>query len=162
MRETVFQKTLCLLLCAVLLVGLVPLHTHAEALSPEQCKVILNRRMESWCFPLPEEYYGSIVDFSGCLGTGTDALLGIENPTCVNYNHESSVYGGDGLAVSVPAWVEVYAPVGGTLYRSAQPDGERGNVAVIEQAAGNGYSYYLVLGGLSEKFLRKNLTGGSS
>ena len=51
MRETVFKKVLSVLLCAVLLVGAVPLDVHAEeaaGLTEEQRQAILGRQMDDW------------------------------------------------------------------------------------------------------------------
>ena len=72
MRETVFKKVLSVLLCAVLLVGAVPLDVHADeaaGLTDEQRQAVLGRQMDEWYFPLPEECFDDIVDFAGCRGS---------------------------------------------------------------------------------------------
>ena len=84
MRESVFRKVLSLFLCGVLLAGAMPGHIHAEeleteptvleeetqptqpaGLTPDERYAVVNRSMDSWYFPLAEEFFGSIKDFAG-------------------------------------------------------------------------------------------------
>ena len=82
MREMILKKALPLLLCAVLLVGAVPLHTHAEGavgLTEEQRQSVTGRQMDPWYFPLPEECFDDILDYAGCRGYSENALYHVTN-----------------------------------------------------------------------------------
>ncbi len=151
MRETVFKKALSLLLCAVMLLGVLPLDGHAEdaGLTGEQRQAVVNRQMDSWYFPLPEEFFDDIVEFAGCRGSNADALYGISNDSCTQDDHASLPYGSEALIVDVPSGEQVFAPASGSVYHSSQPDPQWADVAVVEVPADSGFSYYLLLGGVS-------------
>ena len=92
MRASVFQKVVSLLLCAVLTVGFFPgVDAHAEeadgALSAEQRQAVVNRQMDGWVFPLPEEFYDDITDISGCRGQNASALYDGANSGCTHAEH---------------------------------------------------------------------------
>ena len=112
MRETVFKKALSLLLCAVMLLGVLPLEGHAEdaGLSDEQRQAVVNRQMDRWYFPLPEEFFDDIVEFAGCRGYNADALYGISNDSCTQDDHASLPYGSEALIVDVASGEQVFAP----------------------------------------------------
>ena len=151
MRESVFQKVVSLLLCAVLIVGFLPgVHVHAEeaggsGLSEEQRQAVVNRQMDSWYFPLPEEFFDDIKDFAGCRGNTPDALHSTTNPGCAHPDeHAASEAGSTGLYIDVDSTQSVYAPAGGYLYFGS--DAQWGSVAVLEVPADGNYSYYILLG----------------
>ena len=140
MKKSVFQKAVSLFLCAVLIAGVLPemhLHSHAEEmagtaeLTEEQRQQVRNRTMESWYFPLPEEFYDDIMD-------------GTTNPGCIFPEHYDAPRGGESLYVNVATTQPVYAPARGYVYYAY--DQHWGNVAVIENPVDASYSYYLVLG----------------
>ena len=96
MKKSVFQKAVSLFLCAVLIAGVLPemhLHSHAEEmagtteLTEEQRQQVRNRTMESWYFPLPEEFYDDIMDYAGCRADQANALDGTTNPVCIFPEH---------------------------------------------------------------------------
>lgn len=147
MQEISLKRVLSLVLCAVMLFGMLPGHVHAEGADR---LVVLSRQMNSMVFPVAEEYYDDIVDFGGCRGGGEDLLYGVTFPQCISADHAAMTYGNDGMDIRVPAWAEIYAPMGGMLYRSAYADAKLGMVAVIEQSAGNSYSYYVILGNVND------------
>ena len=117
MRKSVFQKAVSLLLCAVLAVGFLPGgHVHAEeaaGLSAEQRQAVINRRMDGWVFPLPEEFYDDITDFAGCRGQEQSALYDGANAGCTHADHTGSDTGSTGLYISVSGEQPVDAPAGG-------------------------------------------------
>lgn len=153
MKKSVFQKAVSLFLCAVLIAGVLPemhLHSHAEEmagtteLTEEQRQQVRNRTMESWYFPLPEEFYDDIMDYAGCRADQANALDGTTNPGCIFPEHYDAPRGGESLYVNVATTQPVYAPARGYVYYAY--DQHWGNVAVIENPVDAGYSYYLVLG----------------
>lgn len=153
MKKSVFQKAVSLFLCAVLIAGVLPemhLHSHAEEmagtteLTEEQRQQVRNRTMESWYFPLPEEFYDDIMDYAGCRADQANALDGTTNPGCIFPEHYDAPRGGESLYVNVATTQPVYAPAQGYVYYAY--DQHWGNVAVIENLVDAGYSYYLVLG----------------
>ena len=153
MKKSVFQKAVSLFLCAVLIAGVLPemhLHSHAEEmagtteLTEEQRQQVRNRTMESWYFPLPEEFYDDIMDYAGCRADQTNALDGTTNPGCIFPEHYDAPRGGESLYVNVATTQPVYAPARGYVYYAY--DQHWGNVAVIENPVDASYSYYLVLG----------------
>ena len=153
MKKSVFQKAVSLFLCAVLIAGVLPemhLHSHAEEmagateLTEEQRQQVRNRTMESWYFPLSEEFYDDIMDYAGCRADQTNALDGTTNPGCIFPEHYDAPRGGESLYVNVATTQPVYAPARGYVYYAY--DQHWGNVAVIENPVDAGYSYYLVLG----------------
>ena len=153
MKKSVFQKAVSLFLCAVLIAGVLPemhLHSHAEEmagtteLTEEQRQQVRNRTMESWYFPLPEEFYDDIMDYAGCRADQANALDGTTNPGCIFPEHYDAPRGGESLYVNVATTQPVYAPAQGYVYYAY--DQHWGNVAVIENPVDAGYSYYLVLG----------------
>ncbi len=152
MRETVFKKVLSVLLCAVLLVGAVPLDVHAEeaaGLTEEQRQAILGRQMDDWYFPLPEECFDDITDFAGCRGSNENALHGGTNYGCTQESHSGLVGGSEELIVNVGSMQPVYAPVSGSVYYAGASDSQWSNAAVIEAVVDSSYSYYLLLSGVS-------------
>ena len=160
MRASVFQKVVSLLLCAVLTVGFFPgVDAHAEeadgALSAEQRQAVVNRQMDGWVFPLPEEFYGHITDVSGCRGQNASALYDGANSGCTHADHADAPAGSTGLYVNVTGQQSVYAPVGGTVYFGN--DAQWGSVAVVEVPVTGDYSYYILLGSVSPA-----LSSGSS
>ena len=153
MKKSVFQKAVSLFLCAVLIAGVLPemhLHSHAEEmagtteLTEEQRQQVRNRTMESWYFPLPEEFYDDIMDYAGCRADQANALDGTTNPGCIFPEHYDAPRGGESLYVNVATTQPVYAPARGYVYYAY--DQHWGNVAVIENPVDASYSYYLVLG----------------
>ena len=155
MRESVFQKVVSLLLCAVLIVGFLPdVHVYAEegggsGLSEEQRQAVVNRQMDSWYFPLPEEFFDDIKDFAGCRGNTPDTLHGTTNPGCTHPGeHAASETGSTGLYIDVDSTQPVYAPAGGYLYFGS--DTQWGGVAVLEVPADGNYSYYILLGSVQQ------------
>ena len=153
MKKSVFQKAVSLFLCAVLVAGVLPemhLHSHAEEmagtteLTEEQRQQVRNRTMESWYFPLPEEFYDDIMDYAGCRADQANALDGTTNPGCIFPEHYDAPRGGESLYVNVATTQPVYAPARGYVYYAY--DQHWGNVAVIENPVDASYSYYLVLG----------------
>lgn len=153
MKKSVFQKAVSLFLCAVLIAGVLPemhLHSHAEEmagtaeLTEEQRQQVRNRTMESWYFPLPEEFYDDIVDYAGCRAEQANTLDGTTNPGCRLPEHYDAPRGGESLYVNVATTQPVYAPARGYVYYAY--DQHWGNVAVIENPVDPSYSYYLVLG----------------
>ena len=126
------------------------LHSHAEEmagtteLTEEQRQQVRNRTMESWYFPLPEEFYDDIMDYAGCRADQANALDGTTNPGCIFPEHYDAPRGGESLYVNVATTQPVYAPAQGYVYYAY--DQHWGNVAVIEIAVDASYSYYLVLG----------------
>mgnify|MGYP001001087822 CR=1 FL=1 len=110
----------------------------------EQRQQVRNRTMESWYFPLPEEFYDDIMDYAGCRADQTNALDGTTNPGCIFPEHYDAPRGGESLYVNVATTQPVYAPARGYVYYAY--DQHWGNVAVIENPVDAGYSYYLVLG----------------
>lgn len=153
MKKSVFQKAVSLFLCAVLIAGVLPemhLHSHAEEmagtteLTEEQRQQVRNRTMESWYFPLTEEFYDDIVDYAGCRADQANALDGTTNPGCIFPEHYDASRGGESLYVNVATTQPVYAPARGYVYYAY--DQHWGNVAVIENPVDPSYSYYLVLG----------------
>ena len=153
MKKSVFQKAVSLFLCAVLIAGVLPemhLHSHAEEmagtteLTEEQRQQVRNRTMESWYFPLSEEFYDDIMDYAGCRADQANALDGTTNPGCIFPEHYDAPRGGESLYVNVATTQPVYAPARGYVYYAY--DQHWGNVAVIENPVDAGYSYYLVLG----------------
>lgn len=166
MKETVFKKVLSLLLCGVMLAGVLPQHIHAEEVGGEaqveqvpetqptglgdaERSAVVNRPMDSWYFPLPEEFFDDIVDFAGCRGWDEDALYGGANDGCTHSGHAGLTYGSKELIVNVSSMQPVYAPAAGTLYRSSQPDQNWGDVAVVEVPVDGSFSYYIILGGVT-------------
>ena len=153
MRETVFKKALSLLLCAVLLLGVLPLDSHAEGsfvtLSAEQRQAVVNRQMDDWYFPLPEEFFDNIVDFAGCRGANEDILYGTANYGCTQEDHADLPWGNEALMVNVSSTQPVYAPASGMLYRSSAPDQLWGDVAVLEVPVDTSFSYYILMGSVS-------------
>ena len=152
MRASVFQKAVSLLLCAVLTVGFFPgVDAHAEeadgALSAEQRQAVVSRQMDGWVFPLPEEFFDDITDFSGCRGQNPSALYDGTNPGCTHAGHADAPAGSTGLYVSVTGQQPVYAPAGGTVYFGN--DAQWGSVAVVEVPVSGDYSYYILLGSVS-------------
>lgn len=169
MRESVFRKVLSLFLCGVLLAGAMPGHIHAEeleteptvleeetqptqpaGLTPDERYAVVNRSMDSWYFPLAEEFFGSIKDFAGCRGANENALYGTPNNDCTHSDHWDSDWGSEALILNLQSMERVYAPAAGTLYRSSQPDGTWGDAAVIEVPVDGSYSYYLLMGSVTE------------
>ena len=153
MKKSVFQKAVSLFLCAVLIAGVLPemhLHSHAEEmagtteLTEEQRQQVRNRTMESWYFPLSEEFYDDIMDYAGCRADQANALDGTTNPGCIFPEHYDAPRGGESLYVNVATTQPVYAPARGYVYYAY--DQHWGNVAVIENPVDASYSYYLVLG----------------
>ena len=160
MRASVFQKVVSLLLCAVLTVGFFPgVDAHAEeadgALSAEQRQAVVNRQMDGWVFPLPEEFYGHITDVSGCRGQNASALYDGANSGCTHAEHADAPAGSTGLYVDVTGQQSVYAPASGTVYFGN--DAQWGSVAVVEVPVTSDYSYYILLGSVSPA-----LSSGSS
>ena len=152
MRASVFQKAVSLLLCAVLTVGFFPgVGAHAEeadgALSAEQRQAVVSRQMDGWVFPLPEEFFDDITDFSGCRGQNSSALYDGTNPGCTHAGHADAPAGSTGLYVNVTGQQPVYAPAGGTVYFGN--DAQWGSVAVVEVPVSGDYSYYILLGSVS-------------
>ena len=152
MRASVFQKAVSLLLCAVLTVGFFPgVGAHAEeadgALSAEQRQAVVSRQMDGWVFPLPEEFFDDITDFSGCRGQNPSALYDGTNPGCTHAGHADAPAGSTGLYVNVTGQQPVYAPAGGTVYFGN--DAQWGSVAVVEVPVSGDYSYYILLGSVS-------------
>ena len=152
MRASVFQKAVSLLLCAVLTVGFFPgVDAHAEeadgALSAEQRQAVVSRQMDGWVFPLPEEFFDDITDFSGCRGQNPSALYDGTNPGCTHAGHADAPAGSTGLYVNVTGQQPVYAPAGGTVYFGN--DAQWGSVAVVEVPVSGDYSYYILLGSVS-------------
>ena len=152
MRASVFQKAVSLLLCAVLTVGFFPgVGAHAEeadgALSAEQRQAVVSRQMDGWVFPLPEEFFDDITDFSGCRGQNPSALYDGTNPGCTHVGHADAPAGSTGLYVNVTGQQPVYAPAGGTVYFGN--DAQWGSVAVVEVPVSGDYSYYILLGSVS-------------
>ena len=152
MRESVFQKVVSLLLCAVLTLGFLPgVHVHAEeagadaGLSDEQKQAVLNRQL-SWYFPLPEEYFDDIRDFAGCRGNSTpDVLHGTTNPNCAHPDeHAAAATGSDSMYINVDATQPVYAPASGTVFFGT--DEKWGSAAVLEVPVDGNFSYYILLG----------------
>ena len=160
MRASVFQKVVSLLLCAVLTVGFFPgVDAHAEeadgALSAEQRQAVVNRQMDGWVFPLPEEFYDDITDISGCRGQNASALYDGANSGCTHAEHADAPAGSTGLYVNVTGQQSVYAPASGTVYFGN--DAQWGSVAVVEVPVTGDYSYYILLGSVSPA-----LSSGSS
>ena len=160
MRASVFQKAVSLLLCAVLTVGFFPgVGAHAEeadgALSAEQRQAVVSRQMDGWVFPLPEEFFDDITDFSGCRGQNPSALYDGTNSGCTHAGHADAPAGSTGLYVNVTGQQPVYAPAGGTVYFGN--DAQWGSVAVVEVPVSGDYSYYILLGSVSPA-----LSSGSS
>ena len=168
MQETVFKKVLSLLLCGVMIAGALPQHIHAEemaaqeqaeqiqealpetvGLTQEQRYAVVNRQMDDWYFPLPEEFFDDITDFAGCRGWNENALYAGTNQGCTHSDHADLVYGSKELVVNVGSMQPVYAPTTGTLYRSSQPDGHWGDVAVLEVPVDGNFSCYLLLGSVT-------------
>ena len=152
MRESVFQKVVSLLLCAVLTLGFLPgVHVHAEeagadaGLSDEQKQAVLNRQI-SWYFPLPEECFDDIRDFAGCRGNSTpDVLHGTTNPNCAHPDeHAAAATGSDSMYINVDATQPVYAPASGTVFFGT--DEKWGSAAVLEVPVDGNFSYYILLG----------------
>ena len=160
MRASVFQKVVSLLLCAVLTVGFFPgVDAHAEeadgALSAEQRQAVVNRQMDGWVFPLPEEFYDDITDVSGCRGQNASALYDGDNSGCTHAGHADAPAGSTGLYVNVTGQQSVYAPASGTVYFGN--DAQWGSVAVVEVPVTGDYSYYILMGSVSPA-----LSSGSS
>ena len=149
MRDSVFQKVLSLVLCAVLLLGAFPMHSHAETLDEEQRQAVLSRDMDSWYFPLPEAYFDSITDLAGCRGENENALYGGSNGSCPEDSHSALDNGSEELIVDAPFGQPVYAPAGGNLYFAGGYDTKWSGAAVIEVPFDANFSYYLLLSGLS-------------
>ena len=152
MRESVFQKVVSLLLCAVLTLGFLPsVHVHAEeagadaGLSDEQKQAVLNRQI-SWYFPLPEECFDDIREFAGCRGNSTpDVLHGTTNPNCAYPDeHAAAATGSDSMYIKVDATQPVYAPASGTVFFGT--DEKWGSAAVLEVPVDGNFSYYILLG----------------
>ena len=152
MRESVFQKVVSLLLCAVLTLGFLPgVHVHAEeagadaGLSDEQKQAVLNRQI-SWYFPLPEECFDDIREFAGCRGNSTpDVLHGTTNPNCAHPDeHAAAATGSDSMYINVDATQPVYAPASGTVFFGT--DEKWGSAAVLEVPVDGNFSYYILLG----------------
>lgn len=179
MKNTAFRKMLSLLLCAVMLFSVpmaayaeepaeepaieeqlpeqpeqdpidIPEEpAPAAGLTDAERQSVLNRYMNSWLFPVAEEYYDDIVDFASCRGSQEAALYHAGNSGCTNWKHGDSIWGNDGMDIRLPANAEIFAPVDGVLYRTASADQERGYAAVIEQNVDGYYSYYIILGNVS-------------
>lgn len=170
MRETVFKKVLSLLLCGVLIAGALPQQTFAEQVEGEsqveqipdttpetqptglgdaERSAVVNRPMDSWVFPLPEEFFDDIADYAGCRGWNENALYGGANDGCTHSDHANLVYGSKELIVNVSSMQPVYAPAAGTLYRSSQPDQSWGDVAVLEVPVDGSFSYYIIMGSVT-------------
>ena len=151
MRKSVFQKAVSLLLCAVLAIGFLPGgHVHAEeasGLSAEQRQAVVNRWMDGWAFPLPEEFYDDITDFAGCAGPEGNALYDAVNTGCTHSDHTGSVSGSTGLYISVSGEQPVYAPAGGCVYYGS--DAEWGSAAVLEVPVDANFSYYILMGSVA-------------
>ena len=155
MKKSVFQKAVSLFLCAVLIAGVLPevhLHSHAEEmegateLTEAQRQQVRNRQMDSWYFPLPEEFLDDILDYAGCRADKANALDGTTNPGCLFPEHYDAVLGGESLYVNVASTQPVYAPARGQVYFNY--DQHWGNVAVVENPVNTSYSYYILLGGV--------------
>ena len=142
MRETVFKKALSLLLCAVLILGVLPLDSHAAGYQ-------VNGQSITWYFPLPEEFFDDIEDFAGCRGANENSLYGTPNLGCTHADHAELPYGSEAMIVNVSDTQPVYAPADGTLYRSSQPDSQWGDVAVIEATVDSNFSIYILMGSVS-------------
>ena len=142
MRETVFKKALSLLLCAVLILGVLPLDSHAAGYQ-------VNGQSITWYFPLPEEFFDDIEDFAGCRGANENSLYGTPNLGCTHADHAELPYGSEAMIVNVSDTQPVYAPADGTLYRSSQPDSQWGDVAVIEATVDSDFSIYILMGSVS-------------
>ncbi len=170
MRETVFKKVLSLLLCGVLIAGALPQHIHAEqaegesqveqipdttpetqpaGLGEAERSAVVNRPMDSWVFPLPEEFFDDIVDFAGCRGWNENALYGGANGGCTHSDHANLFYGSKVLIVNAGSTQPVFAPAAGTLYRSGQPDQSWGDAAVLEVPVDGNFSYYIIMGSVT-------------
>lgn len=119
--------------------------TQPAGLSAEERSAVVNRQMDGWMFPLPEGFFDDIVDYAGCRGSAENALYGIANSGCTHSDHGESIYGSKELIVSVSDIQPVYAPATGTLYRSAQPDAQWGDAAVLEVPVDGSFSYYLLM-----------------
>ena len=63
----------------------------------EQRQQVRNRTMESWYFPLPEEFYDDIMDYAGCRADQANALDGTTNPGCIFPEHYDAPRGGESL-----------------------------------------------------------------
>lgn len=155
MKKSVFQKALSLFLCAVLIAGVLPevhLHSHAEEvtggteLTDDQRQQVKNRQMDSWYFPLSEEFLDDILDYAGCRADQANALDGTTNPGCLFPEHYDAALGGESLYVNVASTQPVYAPARGQVYFNY--DQHWGNVAVVENPVNTSYSYYILLGGV--------------
>ena len=103
MRETVFKKALSLLLCAVLILGVLPLDSHAAGYQ-------VNGQSITWYFPLPEEFFDDIEDFAGCRGANENSLYGTPNLGCTHADHAELPYGSEAMIVNVSDTQPVYAP----------------------------------------------------
>lgn len=156
MKKSAFRRMLALFLCLLMCLGCMPSGAFAEegeaestGLSAEERQAVLGRYMGTWVFPLPEEYYGGVADFGGCRGGSEDALYGRTNGACISGSHGDTDHGNVGLDIRVNPNVEIYAPIDGTLFRSGYADG-MGYVVIIEQKAGEGYSYYVIFRDVSD------------
>lgn len=107
-------------------------------LSEAEYQAVVTRIMNEWKFPLPEECFGNIVTFAGSKNGDESTFYRI------------SEGGSDSLVVRASSGLEVYAPLGGKLYRSAYPDAQRGNVAVIELYVGKLLAYYVIVSNIGD------------
>ena len=148
MRDSLFQKVLSVALCAVLLLGAFPMHTHAAALDEGQRQAVLGRQMDSWYFPLPKECFDSITDLAGCRRENENALHGGSNASCPDEGHSALTNGSEELIVNAGAGQPVYAPAGGTLYVAGGMDTKWSGAVVIEVPYDANFSYYLLLSGV--------------
>ena len=151
MREMILKKVLPLVLSAVLLLGAFPLdvHVHGEDLSVEAQQAVVNRQMDQWFFPLPEDCLGAIQDFAGCRGGNANALYGTANEGCTQ-SHADLANGSPELVFALSDTKPVYAPASGTLYRGGQTEDKWSGAVVLEAPVPDtGFSYYLILGGVS-------------
>ncbi len=162
MKESVMKKVISLLLCALMLMGVLPGAVHAEnpegempvenapiegggaeapapaGLSDAEYQAVVSRVMSGWKFPLPEACFGTIAAFAGSKA-GDESTF-----------YRVSEGGSDSLVVRASGSLEVYAPQGGTLYRSGYPDAQRGNVAVIEGYTDNSYVCYAIISNIGD------------
>ncbi len=112
--------------------------TAPAGLPDAEYQAVVNRMMSGWKFPLPEEWFGAIAAFAGSKD-GDESTF-----------YRVSEGGRDSLVVRASGGLEIYAPQGGTLYRSGYPDAQRGNVAVIEGNADNSYACYAIISNIGD------------
>lgn len=94
-----------------------------------------------WLFPLPSEYYASFIDWAGCPGEGTCPFCGVKHSPWMDSDHTGNPSGHNGLDISAPENVSVYAPANGIVLGAAWRDG-RGYVVMIKHDLNNGWAYY--------------------